>query len=142
MDFLFEGNAGRAVAAASWRKGAKASQAWRSLRTTHCGISSLALGLSGPHIGGISSWHTGAGHRWHTGLADHQMTEFVKPGLRGQPNFCGGMLVSNYGDGNADVPVCKQQIYNMQNYSRIVLSAFPPSQQELLEISTPLKLVS
>ena len=45
-----EGNAGRAVAAASWRKGAKASQAWRSLRTTHGGISSLALGLSGPHI--------------------------------------------------------------------------------------------
>ena len=81
-----EGNAGRAVAAASWQK-AKASQAGRSLRTTLGGISSLALGLSGPHIGGISSWHAGAGHRWHTGAADHQMMEFCKPGLRGQPNF-------------------------------------------------------
>ena len=90
MDFLCEGNAGLSVAAASWRKGAKASQAWRSLRTTLGGISSLALGLSGPHIGGISSWHAGAGHRWHTGAADHRKMEFVKPGLRGQPKFLWG----------------------------------------------------
>ena len=69
------------------------------------------------------------------------MMEFVKPGLRGQPNFCGGMLVSNYGEGNADVPVYNQQKYNMQYYSRIVLSALPPAHQELLVISTPLKLL-
>ena len=49
---------------ASWLGAAKASQAGRSLRTTLGGISSLALGLSGPPIGGISSWHSGLGHRW------------------------------------------------------------------------------
>ena len=52
-----ESIADRAVAAASWLGAAKASQAGRSLRTTLSGISSLALGHSGPPIGGISSWH-------------------------------------------------------------------------------------
>ena len=120
---------------------AKASQAGRSLRTT---------------LGGIL--------RWHSGSADHSLVGFhpgsraqgiagtraqrtierwnsVKPGLRRAAKFCGGMLVSNYGGGNADVLVCKHQIYIMQNYSRTVLFAFPPSQQELHEISTPLKLL-
>ena len=70
-------------------KRAKASQAGRSLRTTLGGISSLALGLSGPPIGGISSWRSGTGRRWHTGAADHQMMEFGRPGLRGGSQILG-----------------------------------------------------
>ena len=140
MDFLCEGNAGRAVAAASWRKGAKASQAWRSLRTTHGGISSLALGLSGPLIGGISSWHAGAGHRWHTGAADHQMMEFCKPGLRGAAKFL-GECCHRIMKKVMRMFLCIHNRNTTCSTMRIVLSALPPSHQELLVISTPLKLL-
>ena len=140
MDFLCEGNAGLSVAAASWQKRGQgiaglsvaADHTWwyffagtRAQRTTHWWDfilargrrASLAHGPSGPSKDGILLNLGCGGSQILRGMLSRIMKKVMRMflNIHDRSTTCSTM--------------------------RLVFSALPPSQQELLVISAPLKLL-